>query len=431
MTGLLLTLCWFAIFQFIIGKVKFFQPEKIPLRLIGLTFAVKCAGAILIGLVYNYYYKGGDTFVLFDNSRIMFDALKSQPIDYLKLLFGIDSESGYLKETYFSKMAAWYNNEYDILFNDSRTIIRIHSFVRIFSFGEYYVHAVFFSFMSFAGLTALYRTFSSSLKRHHEIFYAAILLVPSVAFWGSGALKEAVVLFAVGFLIYSSLRMIIKKSAGNFLTVIVSLFLLLLTRFYFFIALLPGLVGLLLASNGKNVWKKFSASHLIWLVALYAFGFINPACDVPCIMAAKQNNFVSLAHFSKAGSTITEEKLKPEWRDIITKSPSAFFTTLTKPLSFSSGNVFLRIASLETLFILLMLLEAVVLFRMPSKEDMPMLLLCLSFMVIAYTFIGLTTPVAGTLVRYKIVAIPFVVFLAGNIISNSRLFVKNNVARVA
>jgi hypothetical protein len=74
---------------------------------------------------------------------------------------------------------------YDIFFNDARTIVRIHSVLRIFSFGEYYVHAVFFAFISFTGLTALYRTFSSSIKKHSELFYGAIFLIPSMVLWGS------------------------------------------------------------------------------------------------------------------------------------------------------------------------------------------------------------------------------------------------------
>lgn len=425
MTGILITLCWFAILLFMIRQVKFFTPDKIPFQLVALVFTVKCAGAVLIGLVYTYYYKGGDTFVLFNDSRILFDALKSHPADYVKMLFGIDSD-GHLKEMYFSKMNAWYNNEFDILFNDARTIIRIHSVMRIFSFGEYYVHALLFCFLSFMGLTALYKTFSPSIKKHHEVFYAALLLVPSLIFWGSAALKEAVVLFAAGFIVYSSWRLMIKKSIPDFLMLLASLFLMLLTRFYFLIALVPGLTGFLLAHNGKNVWQKFAITHLVWFAALYGFGFVHPSCNVPCIMSVKQSNFVNLALYSKSGSLLTQEKLEPAWKDIITKSPAAFFTTLTKPLSFHSGNVLLRITSLETLFILLMLLEAIILFRKPLKADVPMILFCLSFTIIIYTFLGLTTPVAGTLVRYKIVALPFLVFLAGYFISHSKLFIKNN-----
>src|SRR5215470_4678270 len=110
MTGILLTIGWFAILLFIIRKVKFFTPDKIPFQLVALVFAVKCLGAILIGLIYTYYYRGGDTFVFFNDSRILFDALKSHPADYFKMLFGIDSDNPYLKEMYFSKMDAWYNN---------------------------------------------------------------------------------------------------------------------------------------------------------------------------------------------------------------------------------------------------------------------------------------------------------------------------------
>src|ERR1041385_9496965 len=108
----------------------------------------------------------------------------------------------------------------------------MHSFIRIFSFGKYYVHAVFFSFLSFAGLTALYRTFSQAVKRHFDFFYAGIFLIPSLAFWGSGVLKEAVVLFSSGFLVYSSWRLTVKKSIRDFVILFLSAFLFVLTRFY-------------------------------------------------------------------------------------------------------------------------------------------------------------------------------------------------------
>lgn len=427
--GWILTFCWFIIFLFIIRKIKFFVPENISFQLAALVFTIKCAGAITVGLLYSYYYNGGDTFTLFNDSSILFDALKSNPADYFKMLLGIDSDNPYLKEMYFAKMNAWYNNEYDILFNDSRTIIRIHSFIRIFSFGKYYVHAVFFSFLSFAGLTALYRTFSQAIKKHYESFYAAIFLIPSLAFWGSGVLKEAVVLFAAGFLIYSLWQLTIRKSILNFVILFLSSSLLILTRFYFLVALLPGVTGFLLAINKKRIWQKFLVTHAVWIAALFCFHFVNPSCDIPCIISAKQNNFINLAISGNAGSILTEKKLEPDWNDIITKSPMAFFTTLTKPLSFHSGNILSRISSLEILFIILMLLEAIILFRKPAKEDTSLLLFCLSFTVITFTFIGLTTPVAGALVRYKIIALPFLVFLAGYFISNSKMFVKKDVVQ--
>ena len=425
MTGtLLIILSWFLIFLFLVWKVKFFQPANITFRLAGPVFIAKCAGAILTGWLYTYYYSSGDTFVLFDNSAIFFDALKSNPADYFKMIFGIDSGSDYLKEMYFSKMNAWYNNEYDILFNDSRTIIRIHAVLRIFSFGQYYVHSLFFSFFSFAGLTAIYRTFLPYIKKHHELFYAGTFLFPSLVFWGSGALKEAVVILAIGFLCYSSYRFILKKTAWKFLTFLIAAYILILTRFYFLIALIPGLISFLLSVNGKNTWKKFAVVHLVWLLLLYCYGFINPSCDVPCIMSMKQNNFVQLAQFSKSGSIISNEFLQPTWKGLISESPSAFTTSLTQPLVFTSDQMLLRLASVETLFTLLMIIEALVLFRIPPKKDVPLLLFCLSFFVITFTFLGLTTPVAGTLVRYKVVALPFLVFVAGYFISNSKLFDK-------
>jgi hypothetical protein len=144
------------------------------------------------------------------------------------------------------------------------------------------------------------------------------------------------------------------------------------------------------------------------------------------MVAAKQNNFVDLALTSKSGSMITDQKLTPAWNDILLNLPLLWSQPSPSRCHFIPAIFCFVSLHSKTLFILLMLLESIILFRMPAKKDVPLLLFCFSFTLITFTFVGLTTPVAGTLVRYKIAALPFLVFLTGYFISNSRLFVKNN-----
>lgn len=412
MTDWLLTLFYFLIFLFIIRRNKFFLPAQIPFSLIAITFTLKVAAGIFLGYVYAQHYKGeGDTFKYFADGNTLFDFLFSQPLDFFRILFGISPDNEYFREHYYRNFYFWYNNHFDFFFNDSRIIIRINSLIRFFSFGVYNVHVVFFSFLSFTGLTALYHFFSSSIKGNHKIFYAGIFLLPSVAFWGSGVMKEPVVILALGLLLYFILKFRNRKIIYSLLMITVFVFLLVLSKFYYAVALLPGLIAMLWSTNNKNIFFKFITTHIICLLLLFCVRFMIPDYDVALIISFKQNNFVNMALDSNTGSLMSTEKLQPYWSDIIAKSPEAFFTALVTPLEFFSGKIFTAIASIETLFILLLILLSVIFFRKPEHSNYPLLLFMLSFILITYTLLGITTPVAGALVRYKVITLPFLVFL--------------------
>ena len=60
-------------------------------------------------------------------------------------------------------------------------------------------------------------------------------------------------------------------------------------------------------------------------------------------------------------------------------------------------------------------------FIKPHNLAIPDVWYCLSFIVILFVLIGLTTPVLGALVRYKVPALPFIGILLLTAASNERL----------
>src|SRR4051812_20010223 len=54
---------------------------------------VKLGGAIFIALIYQYYYKGGDTFNYFNQSRIINSSLQSSFNTWMKLLFQVSPDA--------------------------------------------------------------------------------------------------------------------------------------------------------------------------------------------------------------------------------------------------------------------------------------------------------------------------------------------------
>ena len=408
----LLTVLYFLVLLFIIRRSKFFLPEQITFSLAALAFLFKTAAGILLGVVYRLHYHGeGDAIGYFNYGNAVYSVFLSHPADYFRILLGINTNTAYYHENYFIRWPFWFNEKFEFFFNDSRTIIRLNSFFRIFSFGVYNVHVVFFSFLSFAGLSGLYRFFSQCIRSQHKIFYAAVFMLPSVAFWGSGVIKESLVFFTLGFTLYLAQKKSKQMSILSFILLILFCFLLALVKFYYLIALLPAFAVLLWCGNRKNIFIKFILVHTVFVLLLYSTKYIFPDYDAAVVISFKQNNFINFAEKMNAGSLIHTEKLEPYWSDIILHSPKAFLTTLITPLELSAEKNFVALASLETLFILFLIVIVTIFFQRPEKDSYPYMLFALSFVIITFVLIGLTTPVAGTLVRYKVISLPFLMFV--------------------
>ena len=88
-------------------------------------------------------------------------------------------------------------------------------------------------FITFLGLTAIYKTFYSYLKEAKNFLFVAVFLVPSVLFWGSGIFKEGVVIMALGILFYALQKHLsYKRTLKNSLLLIAAILILLSIKIY-------------------------------------------------------------------------------------------------------------------------------------------------------------------------------------------------------
>lgn len=81
------------------------------------------------------------------------------------------------------------------------------------------------------------------------------------------------------------------------------------------------------------------------------------------------------------------------------------------PMPWNTHNLILKMASIENLLVLFLLLIPIF-FLKPTKNQLLFILFSMSFVVIMFTLIGLIKPVSVALVRCKIPGIPFVLFCA-------------------
>ena len=268
----ILTLAYTVVFIIILWKVPFFRAEGLSKKTVSAIFILKILAGICMSLIYTYYYKDratADIFKYFDDSKVMFDALFKKPLDYLSMMTGIGNDSKYFSDHYYKLMNNWFRVYESNIYNESHTIIRFNAFVRLFSFGYYNVHTVFICFLSLTGLVGLYKTAINSIRNKNKELLFGIFLLPSVLFWGSGVMKEGMLFFAMGMMIYHFARITVKFNLISLFWIIVTLILMFFTKFYVFIIAVPILISHLWVSksNGKFILLKYLTVFSLYIIA--------------------------------------------------------------------------------------------------------------------------------------------------------------------
>ncbi|MFM7729209.1 MAG: hypothetical protein ACKO7B_21095, partial [Flavobacteriales bacterium] len=192
-----------ALFLWVINRNALYRLKDIHPIWLTLAFIAKIGAGCFIGWLYYGYYADAttaDTIKFFNDGNLLFSTIHHHPRHFLMMLTGIGGKSAELTP-YYEQMSAWLNK--DVLFNDNKTIIRLNAFFRFFSLGNYYVHVVFINFISFTGLICLYRTFESHLRGKGGSLFLALMFYPSLLIWGSGLLKDGLLLFALGVLLFT------------------------------------------------------------------------------------------------------------------------------------------------------------------------------------------------------------------------------------
>jgi len=423
---ILLTILYALLFIFLIYKIKFFRIEGFPIRAVAVVFILKILAGVSMYLIYTYYYSDratADIFKYFDDSKVMYDALWNKPVDFFKMIFSIQNDTPYFDQ-YYHQMNHWYREYESNIYNDSHTIIRINALMRVFSFGYFNVHTVFMCFLSLTGLVALYKFFVPYLKEKKRLLFFSVFLIPSVVFWGSGVLKEAILLFGMGMMLYSTSELLNKKNfLRNLLWLLFSLALLIYTKYYIFIIIVPLTLAYVWCrlTSTKYFYLKYGLIILICILTGLNIHYFLPDFDMLKILAMKQNDFVGLAQSMNSGSLISTELLKPTLSDIVIHLPVSFYNTLVRPYIFETDSFIVLFAALENILILAVLVICL-LFSSWKINEKSIFTFCLLFFVAIFSLTGLTTPVFGAMVRYKVPAMPFLMVFCFMMLNKEKLW---------
>lgn len=382
---------------------------------------VRIFGAIALGLVYFFYYDGGDTTNYFQTSsayaNLMFTDIDDFWIGWLgdgkSYIFNFNENTGY--------------PIYKPRDSHSFFVVRLLIPIVTLGFHTYFSTAVLVASITYGGLWKLYQTFLLEFPDLKKEFAIACLFIPSCVFWGSGLMKDSFTLSAVGWFTYSFYHFFIKKqrkfSYGLFL--FISTIIILAIKPYIFFALLPG--SILWLSN--NLVKKINHGfvRLIASPIIISLGIVTGYFALDN-MGDNLGQYKLDKVLDKA--VVTQKDMKAEYYGgktydigefdasilgIISKGPVAIFAGIFRPGIWDVKNVVMLISSLENTYLLLLTIFLLVKLKVFGFFTLirgnPMLLFCMLFSLFFAFSVGLTVANFGSLVRLRLPELPF--FVAG------------------
>ena len=390
-TAYTLLLCW------LITSLPFFKKSGIGRKWLVALFLLKIAAGCFYGYVHTlsvYYPDKIDTWRFYFQSLPETELLKKDPAAFWQSLFGNGYEQG---GGILSNVNSYWN---DLKHN---IMLLLMSLFNLLSRGNYYINVIFYNFLAFAGLVALYRVFNTLFPGKNRVVLICVFLIPTVVFWGSGFHKEGLLLSALGGIFYQVFQMVHKRvSVYRLLVTSVLLLMIFLLRPYVLFALLPALTGWVMGERTK--WKPayvFGAMYAGVFLFFFLSSSITPKINLPAAISNAQHDFLALG----GNTTVVTDSLQPTATGFLQYLPHALDIAFFRPRLFEGGITYLPSAFENIVLLALFLLF--LLYRQKEKNQRYLLYALAGYSVCLLLLIGYSVPVTGAVIRYKVLATPF------------------------
>jgi hypothetical protein len=378
---------------------------------------LKIIGGISVGLVYYFYYKGGDTVHYFNGAGYICDAMFDSPFKAIRLLASNGEPILDLYE--YTSVIPYYDDA------PAYFLIKIASLFSFLGFHTYSVSAIFFALLSFSGGWAMFLALYHMYPHLHKQFAIALFFIPSVFFWGSGILKDTITLSALGWIFYAFVNLFIRKrhKKRSIIIIIIATYLILKLKIYIILCFIPALSIWLFSIYSSQIKSATTRSFLRPILFLGSICFGLLAAD----QISSDNDKYSFDKIVETSQTTSTFLLSKSQEDngsgydlgptdgtalgFIQKAPQAIWVSLYRPYLWESKKIIIFLSAFESLFFLLLTIltiKKVGLFNLfPLIRSNDYVLFALIFSVTFAFAIGISTSNFGTLVRYKIPFLPF------------------------
>lgn len=390
----LLFISYLIVFCWLITRIKFFTISGLNNRILILLFLLRIA-ASLIGSYFNlYYYPVSDSLLFHNEGIVEYNLLFHNTGEYFTNIFQNNYPkpySGFLET----------NNSY---WNDTRSnlIIKMLSIFDIFSGKNFFINTLFYNFLVFFGIVALFKVFIKIFPSSVNQLIIGIFILPSALFFSAMIHRDGLILLCVSMVIYHSFFLMTNRNNvlwKRISLIIIFLLLILLLRSFVFITLIPALLAWIIAKRKpKYAFVSFITTYIIIAALFFNSGFISPKTDLPQYVSERQIEFVKIS--KQGASTININPLYPNFRSFLNNAPQAFNHSLMRPyLTEIKSFVYIPFAIEILLFEIIFLLF--LFFRKKITYVDPLIYFCIFFSSTMFMVIGYTIPIMGAIVRYR------------------------------
>jgi len=352
-----------------------------------------------IGIYYGNMAQMVDTWQFHYSGIQEYQLLKHDPGEYFTNLFHNPYQGGLTK--FFGTTDSYWN---DLKGN---FIIKFLSILNIFSFGNYYVNVLFYSFITMFGPIAIYRVMNDVFPGKKIQVLLAVFLVPSFLYWTSGIHKEGIIFLGLSLVIYHVYFGLKQRrfSIARIIYILLGLLLILILRNFLIVIIIPALIAWLLAAKfSKYGLAIFTGCYLFFIIVFFTAKFIHPNLDFPRAVVKKQQEFLML----KGGSAEPIKELKPTIGSFLINTPQAFNLSIIRPYPSDVKHILSLAAAAEINLLLLFFLVFLV-WRTDGIRDKNFIYFCLFFSFSLLLTIGYTVNFLGAIVRYRSIVLPFLV----------------------
>lgn len=421
---------YILLFYFIVKK-KTQKYEADLKKYIITAFFIRMFGSVAYSMLVQYYYGYGDSFMYYYGSNFITDQLGK---DFSNISYFL--VSGKEAEDWYNFVVGDINYSGYFGIPSAFIIMKISAILSYLSFNKFIIISLFFGFFSFAGQWKLFMVFDEINKQQYRKLLAyAVLYTPSIWFWGSGLMKDSLCIGSIGFIISILYSFFIKKkfSISNLVFLVILIYAVSVIKSYiasiFFISI-GALLFSFLVNKVKNLVFRIGLFILLILVSIVIITTFNLSTQInelkeESVAQRESNRYnyqAAIEDSENSQGGIESAELDPSIVGLLLRSPGIIFNCLFRPFLWESRKIIILFTALESLLLLfctiflLVKMKIVDFYRLIFRNHY--IFFCFVISMLFALIIGFTTFNFGTMIRYKIILLPFYYFMLVQIYTN-------------
>lgn len=309
--------------------------------------------------------------------------------------------------------------------------VNLSGLVHVFLFDSFLASSLFLAMLGLLGQFLIYKTFVSYYPdpRIRLWWQIGVLYFPTLTFWSAGLLKDVLGILGLGCVLWGMRNLLMRPRLPYLLLTASGIYILLLFRPPVAAVLFIAAIAWMLFSTptaepgdeGGYERRRLKLQALVvfaGILGVALLGTVAPRYSIPQLpqTIANDNAIAQGTQGTQTGVAVRATALvhSASWGALIRSWPSAMVVALYRPFPWEAASVATLGAAFENIVLLLLSVRA--LFYFLTKPELrtsvirsPLFSSCVIFLALFAFGVGAANPNLGTISRYRIPMIPFLV----------------------